>query len=138
MAACATVYANQAQGPAVVACTRYGLRWRIECGHRSVLVEHSVGLLHLAVLIANPGQEIPALDLAAGVAVARNAAHSVSTSAQPVLDSEAMREYRRRLSWLSTEIDDFESTNDLHVRDGRVSEVWELHDDPASNAWLWA
>ncbi len=69
---------------------------------------------------------------------ARNAAHSVSTSAQPVLDSEAMREYRRRLSWLSTEIDDFESTNDLHVRDGRVSEVWELHDDPASNAWLWA
>jgi hypothetical protein len=30
------------------------------------------------------------------------------------------------------------AANIFHVRDGRVSEVWELHDDPAGNAWLWA
>jgi uncharacterized protein len=32
---------------------------------------------------------------------------------------------------------DQNAVNIFHVRDGRVSEVWELHDDPASNAWLW-
>ena len=31
-----------------------------------------------------------------------------------------------------------QGANIFHVRDGRISEVWELHDDPASNAWLWA
>jgi uncharacterized protein len=33
---------------------------------------------------------------------------------------------------------DQNAANIFHVRDGRVSEVWELHDDPAGNAWLWA
>jgi ketosteroid isomerase-like protein len=33
---------------------------------------------------------------------------------------------------------DQNAANIFHVRDGRVSEVWELHEDPASNAWLWA
>ena len=33
---------------------------------------------------------------------------------------------------------DQNAANIFHVRDGRISEVWELHDDPASNAWLWA
>jgi uncharacterized protein (TIGR02246 family) len=33
---------------------------------------------------------------------------------------------------------DQNAANVFHVRDGRVSEVWELHDDPAGNAWLWA
>ena len=33
---------------------------------------------------------------------------------------------------------DQNAANVFHVRDGRVSEVWELHDNPASNAWLWA
>jgi ketosteroid isomerase-like protein len=31
-----------------------------------------------------------------------------------------------------------DAANIFHVRDGCVSEVWELHDDPARNAWLWA
>jgi ketosteroid isomerase-like protein len=33
---------------------------------------------------------------------------------------------------------DQNAVNVFHVRGGRVSEVWELHEDPASNAWLWA
>ena len=33
---------------------------------------------------------------------------------------------------------DQNAANVFHVRDGRVSEVWELHADPAGNAWLWA
>jgi len=49
-------------------CRRHGRKWRVGLGSRSVLVEHSVGLLHLAVLVANPRQEIRAIDLAASVA----------------------------------------------------------------------
>ena len=33
---------------------------------------------------------------------------------------------------------DQNAVNIFHIRDGRVSDVWELHEDPASNAWLWA
>ena len=33
---------------------------------------------------------------------------------------------------------DQNAANIFHVRDGRVSEVWEFHDDPARNAWMWA
>src|SRR5207248_4394856 len=54
--------------PLAATCTRAGQHWRIDYGRRTVLVPHSVGMLHLAVLLANPGREIPALDLAAGVA----------------------------------------------------------------------
>jgi hypothetical protein len=56
------------KSPAQVAtCTRHGRNWRIEVAGRAVLVDHSVGLLHLAVLTANPGVEIAAIDLVAGV-----------------------------------------------------------------------
>jgi hypothetical protein len=44
-----------------VVCTRHSRGWRIDSGSRSVLVEHSVGMFHLAVLIANPDQEVHAL-----------------------------------------------------------------------------
>jgi ketosteroid isomerase-like protein len=33
---------------------------------------------------------------------------------------------------------DQNAVNIFHIRGGQVSEVWELHEDPASNAWLWA
>jgi hypothetical protein len=49
-------------------CSRDGRSWRVTLGSRSVMVEHSIGLFHLAVLIANPRREIPAIDLVAGVA----------------------------------------------------------------------
>jgi len=53
---------------------------------RDALVEHSIGLLQLAGIIANPSQEIPAIQLVAGVeAITDNGG-----SAQPVLDREAI------------------------------------------------
>jgi hypothetical protein len=91
--------------------TRQGVRWRIDLGPRSVLVDHSVGLLHLAVLTANPGVEIAAIDLAAGVA-ALGAAGNRSRSAQPVLDRAAVTQYRQRLSRLDEEIDDLVADGD--------------------------
>jgi hypothetical protein len=98
--------------PAV--CTRQGRTWRVDWGHRGVVVEHSVGMLHLAVLLANPGREIRAVDLARGPAELGGAGAGELTggSAQPVLDRVARQEYSRRLETLRAEIDDLDSAGD--------------------------
>jgi hypothetical protein len=60
-----------AAGPSAAApadeahCQRAGRKWRLTLRNRSVLVEDSIGLVHLAVLIANPRQEVQAADLVA-------------------------------------------------------------------------
>ena len=87
-------------------CVRRGTRWRVEWRGRGVLVRHSVGMLHLAVLIANPGDEIQAVDLVTGVAALDNGSDG---PVQPVLDGAAMREYRQRLDGLRAEIEDLEA-----------------------------
>ena len=55
-----------------------------------MLVDHSVGMLHLAVLTANPGVEIAAVELVAGVDALGKAARMAGLSAQPVLDRAAV------------------------------------------------
>jgi hypothetical protein len=100
-------------------CVRDGLRWRLGLGDRSALVEHCVGLLHLAVLLANPGSDIAALELAAGVAALGNRTARAGGSTQPVLDRAAVQEYRRRLEHLRTRIEDLEDGN--HA--GRAAEL---------------
>ncbi|GAA2215383.1 hypothetical protein GCM10009850_108510 [Nonomuraea monospora] len=93
----------------VCRCRRRGLHWLLELDGRSALVGHSVGMGYLATLMANPGQEIPAIDLAAGAETVKSAAGSE----QPVLDEVARRTYKERLARLDSEIDELESMNDL-------------------------
>jgi len=58
------------------------------------------------------------------------AAHSVVTAfAAELVSAEPREHYEAVLLCLVQALVEW---------DGRVSEVWELHDDPASNAWLWA
>jgi hypothetical protein len=83
-------------------CQRIGRKWRLALRNRSVLVEDSIGLAHLAVLIANPRQEIQAADLVAGVA---GLTPGDAGAAQQVLDHEAIAEYRNRLKSLDIEIE---------------------------------
>jgi len=101
---------SEVESPAgAIVLTRHGVRWRVDLGPLSALVDHSVGMLHLAVLTANPGVEIAAIDLAAGVAAlgaARNHTVERATPAQPVLDRTAVAQYRHRLARLAEEIDD--------------------------------
>jgi hypothetical protein len=92
-------------------CERVGRNWRLALGDRSVLVSDSIGMLHLAVLIANPRQDIPAADLVAGLAMLGSAPGDGGT-AQPVLDREAIGEYRSRIRRLDAEIDQLESGGD--------------------------
>jgi hypothetical protein len=63
-------------------------------------------MAHLAVLLANPRQEIPAADLAAGLAALSAAGDRSPVHA--VLDKAAMAEYRNRLKRLGAELDQLE------------------------------
>jgi len=92
-------------GRAAASCTRAGQQWLVRFGRRSALVPHSVGMLHLVVLLANPGREISAVDLATGLDAVQTAdAPARSAPVQPVLDHAAIRGYQRRLEQLSAEL----------------------------------
>lgn len=94
-----------------VTCTRHGRRWRIQLGARAAFVDQSVGMLHLAVLTANPEVEIPAIDLAVGLDTLARTASSGDRSAQPVLDRTAIQRYRQRL----TELDQLDAGDDSGI-----------------------
>jgi hypothetical protein len=97
---------------AQVSCRRRGRQWEIELRGRTVSVEHCVGMQHLAILFANPGREISALDLAAGPALTGAEANSAGVSPQLVLDDLAKREYKQRLEQLQADIDELEAAHD--------------------------
>jgi hypothetical protein len=99
-------------------CAREGRKWRVRLRDRSVLVEDSIGMLHLAVLVGNPRQDIPAADLAAGLAVIAGPAGPAGAG-QPVLDQQALGEYRVRLTLLADQISDLETAGAVEEA-GRV------------------
>lgn len=106
-------------------CARLGRKWRIGLGGRSALVEHSVGMLHLVVLITNPRQEIRAVDLVAGLTALSEAAEHPARSGQPVLDRVATQEYRNRLARLRAELDEFKAAEDHErVAAAQVEHDW--------------
>jgi hypothetical protein len=103
-------------------CVRAGDSWRIEWGERVALVAHSVGMRHLAVLLANPGTEVAAADLVSGAD-----APSARMSGQPVLDETAVAGYRRRLSELNADIAEWEARDDEEAAERcRVERDWVL------------
>jgi hypothetical protein len=102
---------------AVVQCRRVGRKWSVAWGQRSVLIEDSIGMAHLAVLIANPRQEIQAADLVTGLAALSRAGRAGrgggdGAAAHPVLDHEAIIEYRNRVKLLTAEIDQLDAGDD--------------------------
>ena len=114
---------QQARGPSatVAECRRVGRKWRLTWRNRSVLVEDSIGMVHLAVLVANPRQEIQAADLVAGLA-ALSGATGDAGAAHPLLDHEAIAEYRNRLRRLDAEIAELEPGDD--PRRARAERDW--------------
>ncbi len=101
--------------PRPARCQRRGRQWEVELGYRAVAVDNSVGMRYLAVLLANPGHEIPAIELAAGPgSSAVAAAGTAPVSAQPVLDEVAKRQYRQRLAQLQADLDRYEARGDAH------------------------
>jgi hypothetical protein len=92
---------------------RMGSHWRVVLGPRAVLVKNCRGMNYLAVLVANPRQEITAAELAmgppSGDAPGIAKAHS---TAQPLLDAEAVRQYRQRLAALEREVERCDALGD--------------------------
>jgi hypothetical protein len=103
-----------------------------------VLVEHSLGMQYLAVLLANPGQEIQAVELAAGPRL--DGAAAVNTTAQPMLDEAARSAYRQRLAGLEAEIDEYDWRGDVEsaerVRAEREWLVAELASAAGLGGWV--
>jgi hypothetical protein len=95
----------------VAECDRLGRKWRFTVQNRSALVEDSIGMTYLAVLIANPRQQIQAVDLVAGLA-ALSGTVSDGEAAHPVLDREAVAEYRNRVNQLDAQLDQLEPGDD--------------------------
>jgi hypothetical protein len=106
-------------------CRRRGQAWELTLGNATTRVRHSRGIQYLAVLIANPGQEIRAMELAAGPGHPADASHHRRTGpAQPILDDVAKREYRGRMAQLREQIEACESQGNL----ARADQIRGEHD----------
>jgi hypothetical protein len=114
----------------VIAVQRRGRMWTVEFGRRAASVKDSVGMTYLAELLANPGYEISAIDLASARGPSGASPTDSRTGRQPVLDEQAKRAYRQRLSALAAEVAEHEANHDLgraeHARAERAWLVTEL------------
>jgi tetratricopeptide (TPR) repeat protein len=95
-------------GEGAIECRRDGRLWRVRVGGGEAVVADGVGVRYLAELIANPGVEINAVELAR-----RDQPGARHGPAQPVLDDTAKRAYRRQLEELGDELADAEACADL-------------------------
>ncbi|MEA2398606.1 MAG: hypothetical protein QOK25_2162 [Thermoleophilaceae bacterium] len=108
--------------PTSASLRREGDVWLFDYDGRGVRVRDSKGLRYLAMLLANPGVEVHAMELmGAGEpdAAARGAAApgveltaAGDDSAGPLLDAKAKAAYRSRLEELREEAEEAESFND--------------------------
>jgi hypothetical protein len=91
-----------------------------------VTIEHSLGMTYLAALLANPGQEITAAQLAAGPGLSQTVAVSGGMrSSQPVLDEAARQAYRQRIAILQEEISQDEARGNLaQARNAKEERDW--------------
>jgi tetratricopeptide (TPR) repeat protein len=78
--------------------TRDGDDWLLSAGAEQVRMRDSRGLHYLRALLASPGRDVPALELAGG------GASLMAPRPDPVLDNAARRAYRRRLDKLDEEL----------------------------------
>jgi hypothetical protein len=110
-----------------VALRRHGDLWQAAFGGRSSYLHDSKGVRDLAVLLARPGVDVPALELAGGAVGGTPAG---AGSAEPVLDRAALLAYRHRLAELDEELSDAHRCHDTGrercAADERVHLVTEL------------
>lgn len=101
-------------------------RWAVTSPHGDGEVPDSLGMGQLAQLLAAPGTELAAVDLAgAGAADAVPLASDLG----PALDARAKREYRQRITELRTEIDEADAHHDLARAEKHRVEMEALIDE---------
>lgn len=98
--------------------------WLLTAAGRSVTIGDSLGVRYLATLLSNPGAEISVLDLAQQQPPGRTAA---DPAGQELLDADARRAYRHRITELQQQIDEAESGSDPIRAEAARSELdWLL------------
>ena len=85
---------------------RDGEDWLLTAGTEQARLRNSRGLHYLQALLAAPGREIPALDLAAG-----GLGLAISDT-EPLLDAASRRTYRNRIRELESELSAADRTGD--------------------------
>jgi hypothetical protein len=90
---------QMAPAPGEWTLARDGEDWVLTAGGEQARLRDGRGLHYLRALLAAPGHDIPALDLAAG------GAGLVAAGTGPVLDADAREAYRRRLDVLAAGLD---------------------------------
>ena len=104
---------------------RVGDMWEVRYGGRTAYVRDVKGLHDLATLLARPGVELAAIDLAGATAGLRQ-----PEVATPTLDRAALDAYRRRLVEIADDLADAELNDDIgragRARDEREWIVAEL------------
>jgi hypothetical protein len=91
---------------------RAGDSWTLTFAGRSVPLRDAKGLRDLAVLLAAPGRDVAATDLAAGLASAA-APGLAALGADPVLDDRARAAYQARLARLDEELAEADTHQDV-------------------------
>jgi hypothetical protein len=116
---------------------REGGFWTLRYRGRTSRLKDLRGLLYLSRLLASPGVEIHALDLAAEGAGSSN--RGVPTSEGdlgPILDARAKAEIRRRLADLREREEDAERNNDWQGAARARAEIEQLADELSSAVGL--
>ena len=109
----------------LVSMRRYGHSWEVALGTRKMVVKDGRGMGYLAILLANPGFEIAAVELAGQLGSAQARALDNAGSSDPLLDESAKRAYRRRLDELSADIEEYEDNHDLiRAERARIERDW--------------
>jgi tetratricopeptide (TPR) repeat protein len=111
-----------AEGPATAVLAREGDVWRLDYEGRVLRVRDAKGIRHLALLLANPGVEFHAAEVAGaadgapappGVEAPQGLAVRAGTGdAGAALDAQAKAAYRARLEDLRADIEEAEAFND--------------------------
>jgi hypothetical protein len=97
---------NTGRATLLASLVRTGTIWTVAFDDERGSVPHVKGMTDLAALVGNPGQQVPALQLAGGHA-------STPGAADPLIDLTALRAYRTRLADLDDEIDQAGRESDL-------------------------
>ena len=112
---------------------RDGDVWTLAFGGRTTALKDAKGLRDLAVLLAAPGREVAAADLAAGADSSQAAAAISALGADPVLDDRARAAYRTRLADLDDELATADAHHDLE-RSARLAAEREALIDELARA----
>ncbi|MET0902798.1 MAG: AAA family ATPase [Acidimicrobiales bacterium] len=114
--------------PASSTLFRQGDTWAVTWEATTVHIKHAKGMADLAVLLQRPGRDVHVRELE-GVAGA-----GAGTSAQPVLDDEAARQYRQRLVDLAEDLEEAERHADGE-RAARLARERDLLVDELTKAY---